>query len=161
MTKDMKISDNGIKCLTHDEGLRTSPYLDGGGVPTIGYGSTYYENGVRVTMKDPPITQERAYELMRNVVKNFEKGVNDLVTIELSQNHFDALVCLTYNIGLKAFGTSTMLKLLNKGDLAGAAAEFPKWNKDNGKVIKGLTNRRLREQALFLTTMVQIPLKMD
>jgi lysozyme len=54
-----------------------------------------------------------------------------------------------------------MLKLLNKGDFAGAAAEFPKWNKDNGKVVKGLTNRRLREQALFLTLAVQIPLKMD
>lgn len=157
----MKISDNGIKCLTHDEGLSLKPYLDGGGVPTIGYGSTYYEDGTKVTMKDPPITQERAYELMRSVVKNFEKGVNDLVAVELSQNHFDALVCLTYNIGVEGFRTSTLLKLLNKGDFAGAAAQFPRWNKDNGKVIRGLTLRREREQKLFLTYMVQIPLKMD
>ena len=62
-----------------------------------------------------------------------------------------ALVCFVYNIGMGAFKKSTMLKLLNEGKIGEAAGQFPRWNKDNGKEVQGLTNRRLDEQKLFLS----------
>ena len=71
------------------------------------------------------------------------------MTVPLTQNQFDALVSLTYNIGSGAFNNSTLLKL-NKGDYQGAADQFLVWNKADGKVMKGLVRRREAERALFL-----------
>ncbi|WP_312069487.1 lysozyme, partial [Acinetobacter sp.] len=77
-------------------------------------------------------------------------SVNNLVKVPLSQNQFDALVSLTYNIGSTAFKNSTLLKKLNAKDYAGAADQFLRWNKGGGKVLKGLVRRREAERALFL-----------
>jgi lysozyme len=76
-------------------------------------------------------------------------AVNRLVTVPLNQSQFDALVDFVFNLGAGAFSTSTLLRLLNGGDYAGAAGQFGRWNKDNGKVVAGLTRRRAAEAKLF------------
>jgi lysozyme len=78
-------------------------------------------------------------------------GVNRSVSAILNQNQFDALVAFAFNVGVGAEGSSTLVKLLNSGDYAGAAAQFPRWNKVNGVPSEGLTRRRAAEQALFLS----------
>jgi lysozyme len=82
----------------------------------------------------------------------FESGVLRLCPDSaLSQGQFDALVAFAFNCGLGALQASTLRRLYNAGDVEGAAAEFPKWNKGGGRVLPGLTRRRLEEQALFLS----------
>lgn len=158
-TKDsMKISQQGLDLIMKWEGLRTKPYLCSADVPTIGYGSTYYEDGTKVTLKDPEITKERALELLKNLVVIYEDGVKRLVKVEVKQNQFDALVCFAYNVGLdedtdniaEGLGDSTLLRLLNQGKYEEAGKEFIKWNKSKGKVLTGLTDRRKDEMELFL-----------
>ncbi len=83
-------------------------------------------------------------------MRRFQTAVNDVVSVPLSQNQFDALVSLAYNIGTNAFKTSTLVKYLNALDYKAAAYEFPKWNRRGGKVLKGLVRRREAERALFL-----------
>lgn len=156
----VKISTEGKKLILAHEGFRSKPYLCPAGIPTIGYGNTYYEDGKKVTLNDSSITKERAEQLFDIIVSGFEDGVNRLVKVPLNQNQFDALVSFAYNVGLdenkngkaEGLGDSTLLRLLNQGDYAGAANEFPKWCKDNGKVISGLIRRRKEEQQLFLKT---------
>jgi hypothetical protein len=95
------------------------------------------------------ITQERAEELLRLDLRRFEDAVRMQVAVELTQNQFDALVSLVYNIGEGAFSKSTLLRKLNAGDYAGAQAQFAVWRKAGGKVMPGLVNRRAQEAALF------------
>lgn len=127
------------------EGLRLTAYLDTGGVWTIGYGHTGAD--VREGLTIPLSEAER---LLTRDLKVAEGHVNDAVKVKLTQNQFDALVSFVYNVGGGAFRSSTLLKLLNAGDYEGAAYQLPRWNKDNGKVIPGLTNRRHEERDLFL-----------
>ncbi len=145
----MKISTNGINMICGFEGLRLKAYDDGVGVWTIGTGTTVYPNGVKVKKGDT-CTAEQAKTYFKHDLAKFEKTVNESVIVPLSQNQFDALVSLTYNIGSGAFNNSTLLKKLNKGDYQGAADQFLVWNKAGGKVMKGLVRRREAERALFL-----------
>jgi lysozyme len=147
----MELSDKGAEDLKGSEGFRSQPYPDGEGVPTIGFGSTFYENGTRVTLKDAPITKERALQLFKVTLKQYTSAVDKNVTVPLTQNEFDALVEFTYNVGVAAFKGSTLLKRLNAGAPKDqVAAQFLRWNKDEGKVVPGLTNRRKRESTKFL-----------
>lgn len=147
----MELSDKGAEELKGSEGFRSKPYLDGGGVPTIGFGSTLYENGAHVRMTDTPITKERALQLFKNTLKTYTDAVNTLVKVPLTQYEFDALVEFVYNIGPSQFKTSTLLKLLNAGKpKEEVALQFRRWNKDNGKVVEGLTIRREKEMNKFL-----------
>lgn len=150
----MKISKQGLDLIKEFESFVSKPYIDAVGIATIGYGSTYYLDGRKVSMTDKPITEEEATELKINVIaKDFEpfipKGVN--------QNQFDALVSLTYNIGARAFTRSTLYKkvLSNPNDKS-IEQEFLKWNKGrvNGRLIelRGLTRRRRREADLYFKT---------
>mgnify|MGYP003525686604 CR=1 FL=1 len=109
----MRLDDNGYKALHEREGLRLKPYLDTQGVPTIAMGNTYYLDGKKVTMQDKPLTIREAYKLGRVVSDNFAKQVNSLLTKEVTQNQFNALVSLAYNIGINAFRKSTVLKRVN------------------------------------------------
>ena len=127
------------------EGLRLTAYKDGGGVWTIGYGHT--GSDVREGLTIPLSEAER---LLTRDLRVAEGHVNDAVKVKLTQNQFDALVSFVYNVGGGAFRSSTFLKLLNAGDYEGAANQLPRWNKDNGKVVNGLTNRRHEERELFL-----------
>lgn len=143
------ISKTGIDLISSFEGIRLNAYDDGVGVWTIGIGTTVYPNGVKVKKGDK-CTLEQAKEYFAQDLKRFESSVNNLVKVPLTQNQFDALVSLTYNIGQTAFSNSTLLKKLNAKDYVGAADQFLRWNKGGGKVMKGLVRRREAERALFL-----------
>ena len=146
-----KISKDGLELIKSFEGLSLKPYLDAVGIPTIGYGNTYYENNQKVKMTDPSITKERAEELLENIAnQDFASFVNRYVNVELNQNQFDALVSFTYNLGPVNFRNSTLLKKINLKDFDGASNEFPKWTRAGGKVLRGLVTRRNKERDLFL-----------
>lgn len=148
----MKLDEAGYKLIMQFEGLVLNPYLDSIGVPTIGYGSTYYENGNKVKMTDPPITKERAFQLFKHEADKFAVKVDALVKPELKQNQFNAVVSLAYNIGLGNFGKSTLLKKVNATpNDATISTEFARWNKAGGKVIAGLTNRRKLESKTYFS----------
>ena len=138
-----KISQRGIDLIKQFEGLRLEAYLCPAGVWTIGYGST------RDVKKGDKITAAEAGEMMAADLLPFERDVSRLVKVPLDQCQFDALVCFAYNVGGGALASSTLLKLLNAGDYAGAAGQFARWNKANGKQLAGLTRRREAERALF------------
>lgn len=138
-------SDAGIALIKRFEGLRLSAYRDSGDVPTIGYG---HIEGVRM---GTTITEEKAEQLLRGDIGRAEDAVHAAVTVPLSQHQFDALVSLTYNIGAGALRKSTLLRLLNEGDYAGAAKQFERWKYDDGKVLQGLVRRRADEKDLFLS----------
>ena len=146
----MKTSQIGLDLITGFEGLRLIPYFDSAMVPTIGYGSTRYEDGARVTMKDKAITQAQAKTLFMNTLTTYEAAVNRNVKVPISQNQFDSLVSFTYNLGEENLRTSTLLRKLNVRDYKGAADQFPRWNKAAGRVLNGLVRRRAAERELFL-----------
>ncbi|WP_151765729.1 lysozyme [Acinetobacter colistiniresistens] len=145
----MKASTVGINLITSFEDLRLTAYDDGVGVWTIGYGTTVYPTGIKVKKGDV-CTLDQAKAYFAYDLKRFENAVNSAVKVPVSQNQFDALVSLAYNIGEAAFKGSTLLKKLNAKDYQGAADQFPQWNKGGGKVMKGLVHRRADERELFL-----------
>ena len=153
----MKISENGLKLIQEFESFEANPYLDSARVWTIGYGSTYYPNGKKVTGKDKPITKEYAEIIQRHVIAtDFEPIVNDLLEQEITsgfitQNMYDAILSLSYNIGVNGFKKSSVLRHLKNGDKLSAGNAFLLWNKAGGKVLKGLVNRRKKERELFLS----------
>ena len=153
----MKISENGLKLIQEFESFEATPYLDSARVWTIGYGSTYYPNGTPVTGRDKPITREYAETIQRHVIAtDFEPVINELLKSEIAsgfitQNMYDAILSLTYNIGVNGFRRSSVLRLLKQGDKENAGNAFLLWNKAGGKVLKGLVNRRKKERELFLS----------
>ena len=151
MKNQMKLSANGFKLLGKLEGIVLRPYKDSVGIPTIGIGSTYYEDGTKVKMSDKAITKERAIQLAENVVKSFEAQVNKSIVLTMTQNQFDAMVLLCYNIGKSGFARSSVVRNFNAGNLQKAADSFLLWNKAGGLVSKGLNNRRNIERNLFLS----------
>ena len=147
----MRISNEGLNLIKKWEGFCPKPYKCSAGVPTIGYGATFYPNGKKVTMEDKPISEAQALAMLSNMVtNNFQRYVDSYVIPEVKQNQFDALVSLSYNIGVGAFKGSTLLKLVNANpNDPKIANEFMKWNKVKGKEIAGLTNRRKEEVAMY------------
>lgn len=139
----MHTSQKGLDLIKSFEGLRLTAYKCPADVWTIGYGTTA---GVK---PGQTITKERAEELLREDVKRFEEQVLRLVKMPLTQGQFDALTSFVYNLGAGNLSNSTLLRLLNAGDYAGAAAQFERWNKAGGKVLAGLARRRAAERALF------------
>lgn len=142
----MKISQKGMKLIQDFEGLALKAYKDSVGVLTVGWGST----GSHVTA-GMTITKEQAEQLLKKDLERFEKGVSDLVKVPLNQNQFDALVSFSFNLGLGNLKSSTLLKKLNASDYIGASKEFERWNRAGGKVLNGLTRRRIAERDLFLS----------
>ena len=146
----MKLDENGYKLICEFEGLMLKPYLCSAKIPTIGYGNTYYPNGVRVTLLDKAITKEYAFEIFKDIADKFAKRVASMVKKPLTQNQFNSLVSFTYNVGTGAFSTSTLLKKVNANpnDLT-IRTEFMRWNKANRVVVNGLTRRRKKESDLY------------
>jgi lysozyme len=140
----MKTSSTGRALIRNAEGDKLTAYYCPAGVLTIGVGHTGPD--VKPGMK---ITQAQSDALLSADLAKFEKAVMNAVKVPLTQNQFDALVSFTYNLGEGNLRSSTLLKRVNAGDMAGAAAEFAKWNKAGGKVLAGLTKRRAAEAALF------------
>lgn len=148
-------SQAGIDLIKKWEGLRLTAYQCSAGVWTVGYGYTWN------VYKGMKITQSQADAFLRDTLKVFERDVNRLVTVQLNQNQFDALVSFTYNLGAGALANSTLLKKLNAGDYYGASQEFKKWVYADKKKLRGLVNRRKDEAELFLNPIepiVQKPL---
>lgn len=147
----MKISEKGIDLIKGFEGFRAKPYLCSAGVPTIGYGSTYYENGDKVSLEDTAISEIEAEELFKTTLKKYERSVTNALIVSVFQYEFDALVSLCYNIGSSNFSKSTLVKMLNEGEAPiDVADQFLRWNKAGGKVVNGLTTRREAERLFFL-----------
>lgn len=145
----MQISAKGVALLKGFESCSLRAYLCPASVWTIGYGWTGAVDGKKI-WPGMKITMEQAEQLLRTGLVEFERTVNRFVSVRLTQNQYDALVSLAYNIGTRAFSTSTLLRKLNAGDVAGAANEFARWNKSGGKELPGLTRRRAVEKELFL-----------
>lgn len=146
----MNISSRGLNLIKKYEGFRNHPYLCPAGVPTIGYGSTYYKDGTAVKIDDEPITLKEALDLLKTTLKGYEKGVEKAVTSDINQNQFDACVSFAYNCGIQAFRDSTLLKKINQDPNDEAIRyEFQRWNKARGKVLKGLKKRRNEEAYLY------------
>lgn len=135
---------NGLLLIKSFEGLRHRAYRDAVGIWTIGYGTT---RGVRPNMT---ISDEEAERFLQQDLSRFEKAINEAVRVPINDNQFSALSSFTYNVGPGAFRSSTLLKLLNKGDIRSAADQFPRWNRAGGRVLHGLTRRRNAERLLFL-----------
>ena len=145
----MKISSKGLELIKEFEGFSANAYLCPAKIPTIGYGNTFYANGTKVKLGEQ-ISKTDALELLEKVVnKDFADKIFPLIKVKVSQNEFDAMVSLAYNIGVGNFSKSTLLKKVNSGDFDGASNEFLKWNKSGGKELLGLTKRRKREYDLF------------
>ncbi|MFT3949202.1 MAG: lysozyme [Agriterribacter sp.] len=144
------LSKSGLEFIGREEGCILKPYLDSVGIPTIGYGNTYYENGVRVKMSDPPISKDRALSLFLNILGFYEKAVWSNTRNDINQNQFNALVSLTYNIGINAFKNSTVLKLVNKNPFDPKITDaFKMWKNAGGRPI--LLKRRIREANLYFS----------
>jgi len=137
------INSAGIKLITAFEGCDLNAYRDSVGVWTIGYGHT------EAVQEGMTISQAQAEQFLQADLKMFEHAVEEAVTVEIDENQFAALVSFSFNLGAGSLFESTLLQLLNAGDVFGATAEFPKWNKAGGQPLLGLTRRRKAEQALF------------
>lgn len=147
----MKITESLIRIVEEEEGWSAVPYLCPAGKWTIGFGSTFWEDGKPVKKEDKPIDKERGRILVKaHFAREVEPALDSLVKVPLTQNQYDALADFIYNVGATNFAKSTLLRKLNAKDYEGAAAEFPKWNKGGGKVLPGLERRRKKEQDLFL-----------
>lgn len=134
----------GLGLVKSFEGCKLSAYLCPAGVPTIGYGRT---TGVKLGQR---ITQAQADAWLLQEYDEFERKVRALVRVPLTANQLGALVSFAYNVGTGALASSTLLRLLNGGDYAGAAAQFARWTKAGGRTLAGLVRRRKAEADLFV-----------
>ena len=139
----MNIGQKGIDLIKHFEGCELNAYKCPAGVWTIGYG---HIKGVSEGMS---ITQEQAEQMLLDELKEYENYINELVTVNLSQNQFDALVSWVYNLGPANLKSSTMLKVLNDGKYEDVPYQMKRWNKAGGKVLDGLVRRREAEALLY------------
>jgi lysozyme len=149
----MRTNKRGLDLIKEFEGFRLTPYLCSADVPTIGYGSTFYENGTKVSLVDKPISRARAEQLLTNTVADFEKKLYPILSgIILNDNQFSALVSFTFNVGVANFKKSTLLKIIrenpNDKDIT---EQFLRWNKANKKELPGLTRRRQAEAKLYFS----------
>ena len=141
------MSPDGLAILQYFESCRLEAYWDADGkVWTIGWGDTGSDvvQGLRISQADAD------QRLQRRLDREFVPGVLAALTRPATQAQFDAMVDLAYNIGVAAFQGSTLVRLFNAGDQAGAAEQFPRWNKSGGKVLLGLRRRRAADRARFL-----------
>ena len=151
----MKSSNNGIRLIQEFEGLRLTSYLCSAGVPTIGYGATFYEDGSKVKLGQT-ITNAQAAQLLKDHLKEFEGSVIGLLNgTPVNQNQFDALVSFCFNLGAGNLAKSQLLRFIktNPNDPK-IAAEFLKWNRAGGEVSTGLVRRRKKEAQLYFTPIV-------
>jgi lysozyme len=142
----MRFSAEGLQLLKKSEGFRSHIYQDVAGIPTIGYGHQLlhgesYPNG---------ITEEQALAILASDVQKAEQRVADLVKVPLMQGQFDALVDFVFNLGSGRLAASTLLKMLNASNYAGAAQQLLKWDHSGAVEVAGLKTRREAEAKLWL-----------
>jgi lysozyme len=159
----MKISDKCLKMIKHHEGVRTKPYQCPALLWTVGVGHVIDPNHARVPIADRkslPIPSgwdrtlsiDEVDDILQKDLARFVAGVLRLCPETVNnQNHLDALVSFSFNVGLGNLQKSQVRMKYNRGDFDGAMDELLTWNKAGGKVLKGLDNRRKDEKALFLS----------
>lgn len=144
----MNISLNGIAHIKKWEGFRANRYLDEAGKPTIGYGHL-----LKIWETYDTVSQAKAEQLLLDDLNSAEATVNRLVKVQLTQGQYDALVSFVFNVGSGNFAESTLLKMVNAGNFAGAKQQFGRWvyiTKNGVKVVSnGLVNRRLADAGIF------------
>lgn len=140
----MRVSQDGIRFIKQHEGFSATPYSDVAGYSTIGYGHC-----IKPGEKFERISEPQAEALLAEDLAAAEHCILRLVKAALSQNQFDALVSLIFNIGERAFQNSTLLRMINNGDFQGASAQFERWVYAGGKKQPGLISRRKAENILF------------
>ena len=156
----MQMSENGLELLKQWEGFKLAVYKDSAGLPTIGVGHLLTKSeltsgkivigGVPVQYADG-LTDQQALDLLSQDVTPAEQAVNTRVTVELNQNQFDALVSFTFNVGVGAFQSSTLLKVLNQEQYDQVPTQLLRWTRAGGQVVQGLVNRRQNEINLWNT----------
>ena len=146
----MKTPQSGLDIIKHYEGWSPTPYMDPVGIPTIGYGSIWDANGDRVTIAHPRISKANGEALLARELAHVEQAIAKLILAPLNEHRFAALASFTYNLGSGRLQSSTLRMLVNRGDYAGAADEFPKWRRAGGRIILGLVRRRADERELWL-----------
>lgn len=139
----MNISTQGLNLIKKYEGFSAQAYRCPAGILTIGYGSTTDVHSSMI------ITEGEAAERLREDVEDAVRLVNKHITRPLSQNQFDSLVSLSFNIGGGNFRKSTLLKYINTGKFLEASEQFLRWDKVKGKTVPGLVKRRAEEKAIF------------
>lgn len=131
--------------ISQHEGFRKDAYEPvKGDVPTVGYGTTQYPDGTKVQLGDK-VTRKQAEEYLKNDVDKFKSALQKCIKVPLSEGEANAYLSLAYNIGAGAFCKSTLVKKLNTYDYQGACQEILKWDKFQGKPLRGLTIRRQEE----------------
>jgi len=141
-----RMSIKNIDMIKKSEGMRLKAYMPTrNDVWTIGYGHT------KTAKQGMKITKKGAEALLIHDLAWVEDVIYDLVKVPLTQNQYDALCSFVYNLGGTNFKSSTLLGMLNMGDYQGAADQLPRWDKQKGKVLRGLTIRRNEERDLFLS----------
>lgn len=149
----MNVSKECLHIIKKFEGFKAKPYLCPAGIPTIGYGSTYYflsDNKVKLT--DRAISPAYAESLLICSIYRYEQAVKRYVSAKINQNQFDALVSFCYNVGNEAFRKSTLLKRINANpNDERINAEFKRWIFANGRILNGLVKRRKEEAKLYFT----------
>ena len=151
----MKTSQNGINLIKQSEGCKLKQYYCSANKSTIGFGTTILPNGKEVP-KDSSCTMDEAIMFLKHDLEVFEIGVNKFVTVPINQNQFDALVCFTYNVGLGALKSSSLLRKININpndeSIRDSFSAYSK-AKVNGvlTVLKGLQTRREKEANLYFS----------
>ncbi|HSV27255.1 MAG TPA: lysozyme [Sedimentisphaerales bacterium] len=132
------------------EGLRLSPYLCPAGIPTIGYGSTRYPDGRRVTLQDPPITREEAEAMLESEMRRcLQSAAGQCPVLILHAGCWGAIADFIYNLGAGRLRTSTLRRRINQQDWPEARRELMRWVRGGGRILPGLVRRRAAEAALL------------
>lgn len=144
----MKMTNEGLDLIKEFEGWRGDAYRDAVGVWTIGYGHTSMAGEPKV-VPGMTITKAEGVEILRRDVEKFADGVRKLLTVELTDNQFSALVSFAYNVGLGNFRKSSVLQRVNNKDFAAVPRRLQLWTKADGKTLPGLVRRRAAEAKMF------------
>jgi lysozyme len=155
----MQLSPDGLQLLRELEGVEPEPYRDSAGLLTVGAGHCLTKDELHsgkiycgdqvIRWKDGPLSDEEIDALLAEDVGWAEACVEVAVRVQLTQNQYDALVCLVFNIGPNAFRESTLCRLLNDGDFEAIPAQFRRWVRAGGQVLPGLVRRREREVQVW------------
>jgi len=135
-----------VELIKRFESLHLERYICPAGYPTIGWGHVCPPD-------QPPIDREQAGELLRKDLGVAEVAICNALPgrwLALSDGQFGAIVSWTFNVGTGAMRSSTLIRMVKAGDLAGAAEEFPKWRRGGGRILPGLVKRRAAEREMFL-----------
>jgi len=147
----MKVVQAGIDITKHSESCSLTAYCKKNDVPTIGWGNTYYKNGIKVKMGDK-ITQAEADDLLAFIYDQTARSIVPFIKVKLSDNQFSALVDFTYNLGIDRLRKSSLLKKVNANPQdVSIRDEFMKWIYKAGKILPGLVTRRKADADLYFT----------